>query len=310
MSNQQINDVMSGCSVVDFSAKESRVKDYVRYMLCRTQSMFKYEGLPETIPQRDLEIMLQSFGVVTVARVKGDLYAFRAGYGGQPDPYYRPTMATVANPALNYSEVLEIGKKCEIIRNDSLSTGMMPLFSKYASMLAENDLTLKFAMINSRVPAYISCEDDATKAAAEKYLADIEKGKIGVIAAKAFLDSIKVHQLGNSGRYGGVVDFIELEQYIKATWFGEIGLKSNYNMKREALNGNETHIDDDILSPLVDDMLRNRRQGLDRVNKMFGTNISVDLAGTWKDNQREVEAEIKALESEDGVPGGGVVDEG
>lgn len=299
MANAQLDDFLSSCGVVDFADKATRVNEYVRYMLCRTQSMFKYSGLPSTIPQRDLELMLQSYGVVTIAKVEGDLYAFRAGYGGMPDPYYIPTIATIANPALNYSAQLKIGSECEIIRGDSLTMGLLPLFNKYASMLTENDLTLKFAMVNSRVPAYISCEDDATKTAAEKYLADIEKGKLGVIASKAFLDSIKVHQLGNSGRYGGVVDFIELEQYIKATWFGEIGLKSNYNMKREALNGNETHIDDDILSPLVDDMLRNRRQGLDRVNTMFGTSISVELAGTWADNEREVEAEIRALESED-----------
>ena len=48
-------------------------------------------------------------------------------------------------------------------------------------------------------------------------------------------------------------------------------------MKREALGAGESGLNADILFPLVDDMLANRQECLDEVNKMFGTNITVEF---------------------------------
>ena len=42
-----------------------------------------------------------------------------------------------------------------------------------------------------------------------------------------------------------------------------------------------------------------RQEGADKVNAMFGTNISVDYASAWEDNQIEIEAEQDAI-TEDG----------
>ena len=95
-----------------------------------------------------------------------------------------------------------------------------------------------------------------------------------------------------------MIQFIELHQYLKGSMFNELGLNANYNMKREALGAGESGLNADILFPLVDDMLANRQECLDEVNKKYGTNIKVDFNSTWVDNKREAEAELKNLESE------------
>ena len=128
---------------VDFEKKDDNVTSYILYMLARTQSMFEYDGLPDSIPQRVLELFLQINGNVCFHEVEGTLYIFCGGLGGKPDVYYRPTIYTVANPALNYSANLKIGKDCEIMSNDSLFLGLMPLFNRYATQLAENDLSIR-----------------------------------------------------------------------------------------------------------------------------------------------------------------------
>ena len=69
-------------------------------------------------------------------------------------------------------------------------------------------------------------------------------------------------------------------------------------MKREALGAGESGLNADILFPLVDDMLANRQECLDEVNKMFGTNITVEFNSTWVDNKREAEAELQNLENQ------------
>ena len=141
----------------------------------------------------------------------------------------------------------------------------------------------------------ISASDDRTKASAEKYLEDVANGKLGVIAESAFLEGLKSQPYGHTGNTS-LTNLIELMQYQKASWYNELGLNANYNMKRESINSGESQLNDDALIPLVDDMLRQRELGAEKVNEMFGTNITVKLAYAWEDNQQELDANQNALE--------------
>jgi hypothetical protein len=92
---------------------------------------------------------------------------------------------------------------------------------------------------------------------------------------------------------------IESQQYIRATWFNDLGLNANYNMKRESINSGESQLNDDALLPLVDNMLECRKIAVDKINAMFDTSISVDLASAWKDNEIELENAQQEMEVSD-----------
>lgn len=285
-----------GLNLYDFNDKERCQRNYIMYMLNRTQRLFEYKGLPDTIPQRMLEFMLQINGFACFAKHNGKLYAFYGGLGGEPDEYYRPTTCVVSNPALKFSDTFKIHENCVIVRNDSFLYGLIPLFSRYAAAMVENDISFRMASINSRIEMLLSAPDDATKKAAEKFLDDLADGKLGVIAENAFLDGIKAQEVGRTMRT--FTDLIEYQQYLKASWFNEIGLNANYNMKREKLSTTESQMNNDALLPLVEDMLENRRQCIEEVNEMFGTEISVDFASSWEKLIEEMEAESNQLDSE------------
>lgn len=286
--------------LTNFKDKESAVFLHCAYMLNRTQSMFSYSGLPDTIPDRMLELYLQMNGNCAITTINGSLYAVTGGLGGEPDAYYRPTIYTVANPALKYSANLKIDRDCIVIKNDALLLGLMPLFTRYASQMAETELSIHIALINSRLIDLISASDDATKESAERILSKIEDGEIGVIAENAFLEGLKTMPYGTSANSNQITQLIEAEQYLKAGWFNDLGLNANYNMKREALSTAESQLNDDALLPLIDTMLECRREGLHKVNDMFGTNISVTLNSSWEDNQKEIDAEQKLLDNDPG----------
>lgn len=277
-----------GLNLYDFNDKERCQRNYIMYMLNRTQRLFEYKGLPDTIPQRMLEFMLQINGFACFAKHNGKLYAFYGGLGGEPDEYYRPTTCVVSNPALKFSDTFKIHENCVIVRNDSFLYGLIPLFSRYATAMVENDISFRMASINSRIEMLLSAPDDATKKAAEKFLDDLADGKLGVIAENAFLDGIKAQEVGRTMRT--FTDLIEYQQYLKASWFNEIGLNANYNMKREKLSTTESQMNNDALLPLVEDMLENRRQCIEEVNEMFGTEISVDFASSWEKLIEEMES--------------------
>ena len=71
-------------------------------------------------------------------------------------------------------------------------------------------------------------------------------------------------------------------------------------MKRESINSNEAQLNDDMLLPLIDDMLKNRQDALDKVNDMFGTDISVELNSAWEDNQIELDKAQETLDDKEG----------
>lgn len=285
-----------GCALdFDFSDKSGCIRQHITYMLNRTQSMFRWDGLPETIPERSLELFLQTNGNVCFYKHNGDLYVFTGGMGGEPDAYYMPTVYTIANPALKLSKSLKIGSECVVMSNDSLYLGLIPLFTRYASGMTENELSMRLAIINTRIIDLISAPDDRTKASAEKFLKDIVDGKLGVIAENAFLDGIRAQPYGTTANSNALTNLIEMEQYLKASWFNELGLNANYNMKRESLNTSESQMNNDALLPLVDDMLKCRERAIDKVNEMFGTEISVSLASSWEDNEQEIELEHEQI---------------
>lgn len=272
----------------DFNDKEQALRNYMAYMLNRTQMIFEYEGLPDTIPAKFLELLLQINGYACIAEDNGKLYAFYGGLGGEPDEYYQPTICVVANPALKLSKTYQIKKDCVLGRNDVLMYGLTNLFRRYATAMVENDISFRMASINARVNSLISAPDNPTRDAADQYLRDLENGKVGCIAANEFLEGIKVQPMSSSLRT--FTDLIEYQQYIKASWFNEIGLNANYNMKREKLSTTESQMNNDALLPLVDQMLRCRQEMCDEINAMFGTNISVSFGSSWEQLAAEMQA--------------------
>lgn len=285
----------------DFKDKDKAIDNYVRYMLDRTQSMFEYDGLPDSIPQRSLELFIQSIGHVGICRVNGELYALYGGLGGEPDPYYMPTVYTVSNPALKYSANLKIGEDVIVIPNDSLYMGLLPLMARYATAMAENDVTFRVMDINARITSLVSSSDDKALKGAQKYLADVEKGELGVVAEAAFLEGLKAQPYASTG-VTRFTDLIEYQQYLRGSWLNELGIDAAYNMKREALNSAESALGQDALYPLIHDMLHQREIALEKVNALFGTNISVKLASIWAGNEAELEAEIELAENVEDEP--------
>lgn len=293
-----IDSILPCVKTWDYKSKDKSVSIQLAYMFSRSSRMFTWVGLPDTIPERMLELYLQINGNVCITKVDDDVYAFTGGLGGEPDAYYMPTLYTVANPALKFSKSLKIGEECIVIPNDTMYTGLMPLYKRYASMITEAELSMYIALVNSRIIDLISAGDDRTKKSAEKYLEDVEKGELGVIAENSFLEGInglKTSNYGNARRGNVITQLIEAQQYYKAGWFNEIGLNANYNMKRESLNSAESQLNNDALLPLVDDMLKQRQRGADLINEMFGLNVSVTLASSWLDNQQEIDAEQEAI---------------
>ena len=159
---------------------------------------------------------------------------------------------------------------------------------------------MRIADIMARTTNIISASDDNTLESVKTYLKELEKGTLGVIQQNPFLneDDLKV-QPAASSTGTRITDLIEVEQYLKASMYNELGLQANYDMKRESINSNEAQLNDDVLQPLIDNMLTERQNACEELNKLFGTNISVELNSAWRDNEEERELALDNLEGDD-----------
>lgn len=278
--------------------KDFLTESYIRYMLNRTQRMFVYKNLPETIPQRDLELLLQTarFVIFTKDENKDEFYVFYGGLGGVPNVYYQPTIAIVSNPYLKFYKTLELKDYVKkdgnavVIWNDSLHMGLLPMFDKYSSLIAECDISMRVNTVLTRLPAYFKSSDDTTKESIKKMLEDLEQGKLAVIGTDEDLlqGEKSISERFNDNQGHSIKDLIELRQYLIGSWYNDLGLNANYNMKREAINESEADLNEDALLPLIDDMLESRRFALKQINEMFGLNIEVELSTSWKKIRKEV----------------------
>lgn len=305
------------CNILN---KDESIFNYMMFMFNRTNQIFEYDGLPDTIPSEMLETFLQINGHICVTKVDGKIFALCGNMGGAPDPYYRPTLYVVANPALGFSGSLKILNhlepfqkdqasqgECVLIKNDTNFRGLFYLCSRYATQLAENDISIRCAQINSRQLSLITANTDREIASADAYIANIEKGKWSAVADQEFIGGVKVTNVSPQSA-NSIIQLIELQQYLKASWFNDMGLNANFNMKREYLSEEELAATTDILLPLIDDMLRCRRDAIDVINSTYGTNISVKKNSAWENKESEVEAEI-AIKQNEANPKEGVVED-
>lgn len=275
--------------------KDTAVMAFIENTLAKTQAMFVYEGLPDTVPAEELERLLQTEGNAFFAEVNGDLYALQGAAGGEPDPYNRPTIYTVANPALKLNKSYKIGVDGVFIKNDTNGNSLLPIIGKFAVLYTDGIISLNTASILTRITMLISASDDKTKQSADEFLKKILDGDFSVIGENAFFKGVNMQTAATSNTQY-ITQLVELVQYYKANMLNELGLNANYNMKRERLNTGEVAMNVDVLLPYVDNMLHERQKALKKVNEMFGTEISVRFGSSWYLEHENYESLVTGVE--------------
>lgn len=261
--------------------KDSALFAFMQRVLCMTSKMFEYTGTPETVPPVELEKILQTSGNVGIAEVDGNLYALQGTRGGECDAYGYGKDYVVANPWLKLNKTFKIDDDIVVINNTPFADSLLPIIGKYGVLYTDATITLNLASILTRITMLISASDDKTKQSAELFLQKILNGDFSVIGENAFFKGVNLQTPPTQGNQQ-IGQLIELLQYYKASMFNDLGLNANYNMKRERLNTQEVSMNIDALMPFVDSMLKERVEGVKRVNEMFGTDITVTLGSSWK----------------------------
>ena len=275
-------------------SKDIALNDFIDNMLIKCNQMFVYKNLPDSIPKRVLERFLLENGYCIFTKENDRFIVLTGSLGGELNEYYEYTKCIVSNPYLKLNKEYTINDDCILIRNDSKMKGLIPLLEKYGVLCGDCEVSINMLTNNLRTQFFISASDDKTRQNADLFIKKLIDGELSVIGENQFLEGVKVHNVSSQANY--IQQFIELNQYLKASAFNEIGLDANFNMKRERLTVNEVELNTSILIPLADNMLEERKNAIELINKKYGLNIEVDLSSVWKMQKEEVD---KATETQD-----------
>lgn len=227
-------------------------------------------------------------GSICVTDFDDRLYACIGNPGGEPDEYYKPTIFTVSNPILGSKQVKD-GIDGIIIYNTAIDSfaytghsfifdnGLYNLISQTATLLADNIISINCNQINSRVLAFVTADSESQAVAGEAIMKRMYAGKPYQILRSDLIDKINVNPLNTSSVGTNLTQLVELHNYIIANFFQSIGIKSNNVMKRERLINSEIDSQNDYLKISLLEILTSWQAGFDKVNDLYGTDISVNL---------------------------------
>ena len=283
-------------NTVTYSAtnKAENVHNIIDGVLNKTLTMFLYTNLPDTLPIEELEKILQLSGTGFVTMIDEQLVILKGTYNyDEVDIYNRPFKINCYLPDKKQYKMFKISDGV-IIKNDYLERGLLPIFKKWGYLINESELTLIIANRYKRMVKTFIANDDPTAESVRTYLTKVDNGESSVITSNILWDSIKIDGETNTNT---LHELIEYDNYIKSELYKEIGLYSNDNMKKERLISSEVENGMNSIYPLVDNMLNCRKQAIDKINKKFNTNISVEFTSSWEyrlnlgENLTEVEKE-------------------
>lgn len=247
-------------------------------------NVFEYENLPGNIPPQEIERRLIEWGYVCVYRdsraglvaVTGSLYGF--------DMYDMPTDFTMTNPVLGTKQ-LKLGLNAAVIYSDSNSfrqqSTALQTICKYARLLAESTSTIAVASRNNRAPVWAVAQDEQTKASVKSYFDKLAEGEPDIVCTNnAIFDTFKGIP-ATAPNAGNINDnWQSLENALKG-FYRDYGIRY-LERKNERLITDEINAQDEVLFTNILDMYRNRQQGIERINNLFGTNIKVSIANGLK----------------------------
>lgn len=247
------------------------------YLFATAMTMFKYDGLPGNVRPEDLERMLLENGELIFAKWQDEYYIFqftgagRQNYLGEWDSYQ------VNNPYVNCNRIFT-DKDAVRIRNTDNSVSLTGMLDMYSELLSESYITLNMSDVNARLNFLISAGDNATKASAELFLKQVYDGKQGIIGSQPLLESLSVNPLAEHRDFQSV---IELNKFYYSDFFQKIGLTNLYNNIHDRISATETEFTATSIYPFVDNMKKNREAAVEKINQLFGLDVSVEFTSSW-----------------------------
>lgn len=286
---------------------------YFDFILRLLYRVILFEGIPETVSETFMKLILYTQGKVNflegslIGEEASQLLALNCTRADTPDVYYIPRKVLVVNPRLKKSYNLTPGKECEIVylseadkyNLSEINGGLYSLIERTAVMLADNDISINTGQKNTRLVNLVGADTQNTVDSIRAAICSMYEGEPTIVVKSSLIDKLQGVPIIQSQTNHNLIELIEVQQYILSHFYEQIGICTHDQMKRERLVTAEINDNLDLAFLNVDDILASLQEGLQRVNDMFGTNITARL-NPIIERQREA-AESQSAAADDNL---------
>lgn len=251
-------------------------------MLGIASTVFKYENLPANLPRWEIEKRLILGGYCFV--FKNEAYGVMTSDGALSgvNIYNMPNEFNYAQAKLGSKSglvdtingVIFYGSSADKIAGDGV---VGKRIRYYADMLAHIDLTRRIALISGRATnEIIAKSDNALRELKDMYRA-LENGDIYVPKISSGVLDATENIFKNTRDSGLTLQELDIaQQNVLKMFYGDFGITYSTE-KRERMITDEVAAEEDAMSINVYDMLDCRREGVQKINTLYGTAITVDV---------------------------------
>ena len=269
----------------------------------KAMSLFVWNGKPfegenATMNKDYLEWCLLTQGYAGILKDKdGNLRGLRCTKIGL-DPYMFPKEILCTNFVLgDFSG--EVNKNAVWVRNNKFAVPAISKIKHFARQLARIQLSLDISLNNNRMTKVFSAENDHQAQAIRKLVDDVSTGKDAVIVKNSVMENILNGNNNNIPVYGTPSEYLA-DSYIQDMrsvmndFFITFGVNaSGANIIKKERNI-QSEVDSNNQEIIVNRAfwLETRKEAAEMCNKIFGTDISVEIRKPEEKEVEEVETDV------------------
>lgn len=252
---------------------------FSKYLLEKCISVYKW-NMPETWAKDYFLYTLYCKGFLAVVNTdKFGVIPQQCTLSGY-DVFYRPTNALITNPLLSGMLSPRIGTQCEIIKLQNNYSSILDIVTHYAEQMALCSESVNMNLFNSHLAYVFAVGNKAAAESVKRVFDKVASGEVAVVYDKALQSAdgrIPWETFTNNLSQNYIADRVLQDlQTIESLFDSEIGIPAANTVKKERLTSFDLTANNIETVSRASLWLENLQEGCEKVNKMFGLNLSVD----------------------------------
>jgi hypothetical protein len=278
---------------------------YYQYLTSLAYQLFEWEGLPDSIDPRYLEMSLHTYGFVGFYNdPRIGFVATQGAVSGTVDHYYLPTQFHANSPTyqktfnlFNYKDMKPSENKIKnygvVIWNNDYHFSSLPSIQLFADNLAEIKEIINVNLNAQKTPVLLLANDMNRLSIQNAYKQFT--GNEPVILANESINTDSFQVLKTDAPF--VVDKINV--YRNAVWnefMTYLGIKNANLEKKERMITDEANSNNEQIEASGNIFLKSRQEACEKINELYGLNLTVKMR---TEIVEEIQSNIEKNDGED-----------
>ena len=263
-------------------------------------NMFPYKGMPEEINMNAVSKMVMLGGYAIFFRDKDlDKYFCLEGALTGVDPYGYPNFAKPISKNISEGIIfpeMKVGEECIIIYANKVRSSALPYIVEYADKLAELDVAIKMNTRAMKHPLMLKTTEQK-KESISSLMAQYEDDYYVVFTDQSLLDNTSLQVMDFKVSASEILNLQKEKETVVNEFFNVFGISGSVE-KRERMISGEMNAMMEQVAVNREMWMAPQRDAIEKINKMFGLNIEIDVPKYMDDAEIEKEEKKEDVKDE------------